>query len=270
MNIKHFISLVRAEYMFILAEIIRRKSVLFVMILWPYLIMGFVVFLGRSIGGMEYFQQRIGVHPILFFITGSFLLIVSLIFFDEIASRFWYDEFIGTLPYILIAPTSKVILAFAMGIPRLIINVLIGLSSLVPVYFIFKGIFGIPEALIVISLSIFSALTFSTFAIIFSAIVLLSGGGWRTISVLRPLIMLLSGVMYPRFLLPLTAKIFTMFLPLANSVEMIQLFVAQGGLTSYSLILLGLATALAILYAPISIKSLNAWERKALIKGVKT
>ncbi|RLG75847.1 MAG: ABC transporter permease [Thermoprotei archaeon] len=268
--LKRFISLVRAEYMFVAAEIIRRKTILFALILWPYIIMAFIVLLGSSMGTMSYFQQKIGANPILFFITGSFLLIVSLIFFDEISSRFWYDEFIGTLPYIMIAPTSKTMLALAMGFPRLIINILVGLSSLIPVYFILKSFPGLVEALIVIALSIFSALTFSTLAIIFSSLVLISGGRWRVLSIIRPLIMLISGVLYPRFLLPLTIKFFTIIFPLANSVEAIQLFLVQEGLTAYSLMLLGLATALALLYAPVSIRSLRIWEHRILIKGAKT
>lgn len=101
----------------------------------------------------------------------------------------------------MISPVPKVILVLTMGIPRLLLNIILGFSSLMPIYFVLKGVQGITDSLIVIVLSFFSALTFSTLAVIFASLVLLSGGGWRVMNILRPLILVLSGVMYPRFLL---------------------------------------------------------------------
>ncbi|HDD25773.1 MAG TPA: hypothetical protein ENF75_01630, partial [Acidilobales archaeon] len=254
MRFSEFIELVKVEYMMVAAEILRRKAALFTIVAWPYVLMLFVVIIGSIMGGFTYFQQNVGVNPLLFFITGSYLLMTSLAFFDEIASRFLYDEFIGTLPYVIISPTSKVVLALTMGIPRLIINVLMGLTSLIPIYVYLRGPQGVLDAFVVILLSIFSALTFATLAAIFASIVLISGGKWRAMNILRPLMLLLSGVMYPRYLLPLITKLITGFVPLAHSVEVIQLFIRYNVFSEYMFMLMGIVVALAIIYLPISMK----------------
>lgn len=140
----------------------------------------------------------------------------------------------------MISPVPKVILVLTMGIPRLLLNIILGFSSLMPIYFVLKGVQGITDSLIVIVLSFFSALTFSTLAVIFASLVLLSGGGWRVMNILRPLILVLSGVMYPRFLLLFfffLTKIITGFIPLSHNVEVIQLFIRYNIFTEYSLML---------------------------------
>jgi ABC-2 type transport system permease protein len=252
-----------------MAENFRRKSAAFSMIVWPYMMTLFVLFLGSFIGDFSVFQRNVGVHPAVFFITGSFLLLISLIFFDDAASRFYYDEMTGTLPYIIASPTSRFVLALSLSIPRFIMNILIGFSSLIPIYVFFMGLAGFYEAFTVISLSIFGSLTFSTMALVFASLVLISEGGWRVMSVMRPLLLLLSGVMYPRFLLPILAKVISGFIPLSHTIEAIQLYMSLGGFTDHTLILMGLASALAVAYAPISRLGLRMWENKLVKKGVK-
>ncbi len=270
MSSRYYLELVRAEYIFVIAEIFRRKSMLFTVLIWPYILLTFILLLGSAMGGLKYFQARVGVNPVIFFITGGFLLITSLAFFDDVASRFWYDEFIGVLPYIIMSPISKVLLAFAMAIPRLTINILLGVSSLIPVYVVFKGVQGITDSLIVIALSILGALLFSTLAMVFAIIVLVSGGGWRVMNIIRPLIMLLSGVMYPRFILPYVVRLISSFIPLAHTAEIIQVYIVHSEITSSMLTLLGIAIALFIIYMPVSIRGFSYWELKVLRKGVKT
>jgi len=270
MNLKGFFWLIRAEFMWVLAENFRRKSAIFSMIVWPYILTLFILFLGGFIGGFSAFERRVGVHPAVFFITGSFLLMISLIFFDDVASRFYYDEWVGTLPYIIASPISKFTLALTMGIPRFVINIFLGLTSLIPIYSYFMGLAGLYDAVVVILLSVFGSITFLTLAIVMASIVLISGGGWRVMNVIRPILLLLSGVMYPRFLLPISAKLISGFIPLAHTVEAIQIYMSIGGVTDYALTLIGLASALAIIYTPISRFGLKVWERRRIREGVKT
>jgi len=265
-----FLQLVKAEMKFIYADVFRRKSLLIMLILWPYLLTAFILVIGSSMGSTRVFIQRVGVDPVPFFIVSGFVLISTFSVLDDIMWKPIFDEMTGVLPYILSSPVNRVLYYASLPVPRLILVVLIGATSLIPVLSFYWGLRGLVLALAIVVLGILSALVFTPPAITIAMTLYRMGGeSWRLINVVRPILMLLIGAFYPRWLMPLAGYVLSSLLPPSYCIEAIQRLLGSATSIEYALMFVGLAVALAMIYVPASSYSIVSWERKKLTEGVK-
>jgi len=265
-----FKQLVSVEMRFVYADVFRRKSLLLMLVLWPYMMTGFVLIVGSAVGNPQAFASRVGVDPAPFFIVSSFILMSTFVVLDDIMWKPIFDEEVGTMPYIVSSPVNRLMYYIAIPLPRLTLSVVIGLTSVVPVLTLYWGFEGFITSALVLLLGIFSALTFSPLATsVAMATYTYSGESWRLMNVLRPLLMVLVGVYYPRWVMPIAMYVVTVLIPPSNSVELIQRLLAGIATVERSLMLLGVATALAVAYLPLTKLSVLRWERSKLKEGVK-
>jgi len=264
------VDIIVAESRFVYAGLFRRKSALATTLLYPYVITAFVVLVGNAMGSAAVFVQRVGVDPVPFFIVSSFILMSVMGVVDDI---FWtplFDELNGTLPYIVASPVDRVVYFLAIPIPRLAIVLPIGVSSVVPVMLLYYGVAGLYESLAIMLLAALAALLFTTLAMAITGALYMAGGEtWRSLNVIRPLIMVLLGAFYPRWLMPLAARALSWALPPSHVIEVIHRVLVGAPSATQSLALIGVATALALLYTPLGARGIHGWERRKMREGVR-
>ncbi len=268
----NFIDIIRAELKFVYGDIFRRKSVLIMFLAYPYVLTAFILLIGYSFGSPKVFVDRVGVDPAIFFITSGFMLLAILGVSDDIFWRPIFEEWMGTLPYIIASPVSRIQHYLAIPIPRLLLVLLTGSTSVVPVFTYFYGLSGFIESLVILGLTMIGAIFFASVSMVSLGIIYGFGGeSWRIINVIRPLLLILIGAYYPRFLMPLLGKIISGLIPSSYVVEAIQRMLIDPSVpASFILMLLGIATALFVIYTPVGAKSIVFWEKKRVSEGVKT
>lgn len=262
-----FLELVIAEYKLVYGELIRRKSAFIAMIMYPYLFAGFVLFFGYTLGSPQEFQARLGINPVVYMITASYILMSMLAAVDDILWRPLSAQWTGTLPYIIASPVNRLEYYMAIPLPRLTALIIMGFTSITPIYILYYGSTGILYGLVIMGLSALGGLLMSLPAMVIASLVHLVGESWRVLNIVRPIMMILLGAYYPRFYMPLVGYIVSSLLPASHIVEFIQKLLST--MYSPSYILLVLATVIALLYTPLSARSIYLWERKKVREGVQ-
>jgi len=271
LKIKNLLRLVRAEMMLIYADFFRRRMVMITYLAWPYMTTIFMLMIGYAVGSPRTFAERVGVDPLLFLIVGSYLLFSSMSVVDDIMWRPIFDENAGTLPYIMSSPTGVVLHYVSIPIPRFVLSLVLGITTLFPVLAAFRGLSGVLVGMVVVAISIVSVATFVPLATALGLGLYIAGGeNWRAINFLRPLLLILMGVYYPRWLMSLPLYIVSSLLPPAHCIEVVQKIVV--GLVEIPAITISLALALTLglVYSPGMLRAARAWELRKLGEGVKT
>jgi ABC-2 type transport system permease protein len=262
------LNLVRAEYILAYAELMRRKSELVLILLYPYLFTGFVLLLGYSAGSLVIFEIRIGVSPVIFMATASFIVMSLMIGVDDVLWRPLWDMWIGTLPYLIASPVDKFKLFIVMPLPRATLIVLLGFTSLLPLYTLQYGFSGVLLVLLVTTLIVVGVFTMVPLGVLLSGLLHTVSESWRVLGIVRPVIMILLGAYYPRFYMPLVARLISYTIPPSHIVESVQR-VLLGLVDQWFLVLIVASVFLTILYTPASRTSLKFWEGKKVSEGVK-
>lgn len=270
-EIKDVFQLVRAEMLLVYADLFRRKSLLIMYFLWPYMLTGFILMFGYLAGSPHAFIEKVSVEPPIFIAVGSYLVFSTLSVIDDIMWRPIYDENLGTLPYIVASPTKMSIHYISIPIPRFVVSAIMGAAALFPILVIYRGLEGFLMSLIIVLLSLLSVAVFVPLATALGLGLYIAGGeNWRAINFLRPLLLIMMGVYYPRWLMSLPLYITTSLLPPAHCVEVVQRIVVGLAEVHRLSILLTLAVVLGILYNPAMLRAAKIWEVKKLGEGVKT
>ncbi len=266
------LTMLKAEFTFVYADVFRRKTILMMFIVYPYIITAFIMLIGTSLGSPQVFTEKVGVDPVPFFIVSSFILISVLGVVDDILWRPIFDEWMGTLPYVISSPTSRVLHYFAIPIPRLTLVLISGSATVFPVLAYYYGLMGLTKATSVLLLALLSSVLLTTLAMLIAGLVFtLAGESWRVLNIIRPLLLILLGAFYPRYMMPLVAQAMSWLIPSSHTVELMQrLLIGAGVSSSYALMLLGIGIGLAIAYTPLGDRSVRRWERKKLLEGVST
>uniref|UniRef100_A0A7C5UTH2 ABC transporter permease n=1 Tax=Ignisphaera aggregans TaxID=334771 RepID=A0A7C5UTH2_9CREN len=260
--------LLKAEFKLVYGELFRRKSAFIAMIIYPYLFAGFTLFFGYTIGSPNLFIERVGIDPVIFMITASYIVMSITTVIDDVLWRPLSDTYIGTIPYILASPVNRLKLFIAIPIPRLLAMVSMGFTSITPIYALYYGFRGAVTALLIMALVALGALSMVSIAIIIAGLVHTISESWRILNIVRPLIMVLLGAYYPRIFMPFAAYAISFLIPSSHIVEVIhRLFI---GSLDGIYISLAIAITLALLYMPGGRKSLLYWERRKVAEGVKT
>jgi len=260
--------LVKAEYMLVYSELFRRRAAFISFIIYPYLFTLFILAFGYTLGSPREFEARLGVNPVIYMITASFLLMTMLSAVDDLLWRPLSAYWDGTLPYVIASPVNRILYYLAIPLPRLTSIVVLGFTSIVPVYTYFNGLTGFLESLAVLLLALLGGLVMITPAMVVAGLAHVVGESWRVLNIVRPVLMILLGVYYPRFLMPLAGALASMALPASHVVEFIQRMLSKTYSLEYTLLVL--AVVIAILYTPASHKSIYLWERRKVREGVQT
>ncbi|MEM0372199.1 MAG: ABC transporter permease [Ignisphaera sp.] len=263
-----FIVLLKAEYMLVYSEIMRRKSALMAIIIYPYLFAGLTLFVGFFAGSPQSFVERVGIDPIVFMVTASYMIMAITTGVDDILWRPLSDLWIGTLIYIIASPVNKLKLFMAMPIPRLTLLLMMGFTSILPVYVAFYGLYGISLTIVVIALSAIGALVMTPLGIAISGLMHIVSDSWRILNIVRPLLFVFLGAYYPRMFMPLVLRLISYSIPSSYTVELVQRLLI-GIASTDVIILLGLSIALATIYVPLGRRSIRYWEKKKVKEGVK-
>lgn len=270
LEIKSLGRLIRAEMLLVYADFFRRKAVVLMYLAWPYMTTALMLMLGHAIGSPQAFAGKMGVEPPLFLMVGSYLLFSSMTVLDDIMWRPIFDENVGTLPYIIASPTEIVLHYASIPIPRFVLSLALGIAALFPVLIVYRGLSGILVGLVVMLISTISAAVFTPLATALSLGLYATGGeNWRAINFLRPLLLVLVGVYYPRWLMSLPLYLVSSLLPPAHCVEVAQKIVIGLAETYAITIPLVLALVLGLLYSPGMLRAARAWESGKLKEGVK-
>ncbi len=266
-----FLDLVRAEMRMVYGDMMRRKAMLAMFIAYPYVLTLFFLLIGYALGSPRVFAARVGVRPEIFFIVGGFITMTILGVGDDILWRPMFDEWMGTLPYIIASPVSRIQHYLAIPLPRLVLVLISGSTTVVPVLAYYYGVPGLLDALTILGLTALAAVFYAAVALVITGLLFGMGGEhWRLINVVRPFLIILVGAYYPRYLLPLSARILSYMVPSSHPVEVAQRLLVGGVEAGYALMLLGVATALFLLYMPAGLRSIVFWEKKKVAEGVKT
>ena len=258
-----YIDIVIAEFKCFFTEFIRRKSLIIALILYPYILTALILFIGTIFGSPRYFREKIPADPLLFFLSSSLTLLVSLVMLDDIGARFIWEEQLGTLSYLMLMPASMTKFILASPIPRLVLTLGWVMLTLAPTAIYVKGVETGIAIIIVSSIAALGALSLMGFALIIGGLLILSKGEWAIYWIIRPLILFLSGVLYPVALMPLWLKVLSMTMPISYAVEASRMLIAYDN-PEIKLILLniGLILVLSILYTPIGLKTYKYLELK--------
>ncbi|RLG87261.1 MAG: hypothetical protein DRO15_05140 [Thermoprotei archaeon] len=251
-----FIDLVVAEFKNFFIEFLRRKSLIIALVMYPYLLTALIMFIGTMFGSLEYFKQKIPADPLLFFLASSLTLLISLVIIDDIGARFIWEERMGTLPYLMLIPTSTAKLILASPIPRLALTSCWVIAVLAPTAIVIKGVGAGLAVVLTCLIATLGALCFVGLALIIGGLLILSRGEWSIYWVIRPLILFISGIFYPTALMPIWLRILSMTLPLSYAIEASRMLIAfENPEMRLILINVTLMTALAILYTPLGLKT---------------
>lgn len=263
-----YLDILKAEYRLVYSEVFRRKAALVSMIMYPYIFTAFTLFIGFAVGSPRAFTERVGIDPVIYMITASYMLMSILNSVDDLLWRPLFDTFIGTLIYIIASPVNRLKLYSAIPIPRMTILLLMGFTSVIPVYTLYYGFQGLILGLTIMSVVIIGCLVMIPFAIVIASSVHRVGESWRILNIVRPLVMVMLGVYYPRIYMPIAGYVVSSLIPSSHVIEVVQRIL--GGMQGNLFVLFALAFVLALLYTPMGHVTLRAWEFKKVKEGVKT
>ncbi|MEM4488389.1 MAG: ABC transporter permease [Desulfurococcaceae archaeon] len=263
-----FFDILKAEYTLVYSELFRRRSALIAMVAYPYLFAGFTLFFGYSMGSPDAFLERLKVDPIVYLITASYMLMALIVTVDDLFWRPLSDLMIGTLPYIIASPVNKLLLYFIIPLPRATCLLLMGFTCLIPVYLLNYGVEGIFISMLIIGLVALGCILMTPLAVIIASTVHNISESWRALDVIRPFIMILLGVYYPRLYMPLIGYFLSYLIPPSHVVEAVQILLSGVSSGVYNLVVL--AITVTLLYVPVSQYSLRKWELRRVREGVKT
>jgi len=263
-----FIDILRAEFKLEYNDVFRRKSVLVMLVLYPYIFTLFTLFIGYAGGSPEYFTMRVKVEPVVYLITASYMLMSIFASIDVLLWRPLYDERNGTLIYIIASPVSRLKYYMALPFPRFTELLLLGSTSILPVYTYYYGLDGLLLGILVMLLISIGCVVMIPFAIVIVGLSHRIGESWRVLNIVRPLIMVVMGIYYPRVYMPLAGYIIGGLIPSSHIVEVVQGLLM--GFHSNYFMLLVLAFTLFTIYLPLGSWSIGLWEKKKVREGVKT
>ncbi len=267
--LEEFSRYVSAEFLLFIRSLQSHKSVFVAVILWPYMLTLFILLLGTFIGSPQAFSRRLGgVDPVLYFLSSSAVLMISLVVMDDVCSKVLWDRELGTLDYVLSSVKSRVLYLLAVPVPHMTFSSLLFTATVAPALVLLKGVVHGVKLLFAIAVAALGAIAFAGFSMIIAGIVLALRESWSFLSMLRPLIMLVSGIYYPAYLMPLVLRAIAYTIPLTYTVDVIRLSVALE--TPESRIFLTAIAALIVMtlvYTPLGASVYSKLERRFLEEG---
>ncbi len=241
------------------------------MFAWPYILLALMLGMGFLFGSAETFKSNVGVEadPVVFFIASTLVAMASMSVMWEVGGTVLYHRWIGTLPYVLIAPYRTSITLVMSYVPRYLLWSFMQLAEFIPVLVWREGLVGGLTDTLVMGLAIVvGMLPLLGFAAIFSAFLLTIKEETNILGWLNPIILILSGAFYPAYLFPAWARLLSMLLPTTYTFELARLSSLLGAPKLAEMtFLIAVLFGMSFLYNALSFTLMGKAESRALRSG---
>lgn len=203
------------------------KWMLFSMLIWPYMMVLIILTLGALYGSLSEYQKRLEVaNPVLYILAGSAIAISSVGIIDAVAGFALWNRWVGTLPYIAMAPTSIWKLMVIGGLPESLITAAVTVLAILPGSVYLEGAAGCLKMVIVLGLIYLGMLPLLGLAALVGSLLLVIKEETHVTSSINPFFVLLSGVFYPIEILPRVMQAMAHAIPTKYVVEASRLMAA--------------------------------------------
>ncbi|BEP17231.1 ABC transporter permease [Pyrofollis japonicus] len=263
-----FADLVRAEFYAYTRFYKNNRVFLFMAFVWPYLLVLVLLGLGYLFGSPEIYARRMGVrNPVFFIASASSVAMSSLIIVEDVAGYTIYNRWNGTLPYILLTPTTMAKQLLAASLPSTLLSPAVTLTAILPVAVYYEGLRGAAIVASLYGVIVLGMLPLAGLAVLIAGLVLIVREESNIASSLSPFLLLVSGIFYPVTVLPEILQVVSEAVPLRYVVEFARALASHGAASSlfYAVYVL---TLMAFAYNIVAAPMLSRIEEKVKQRGI--
>ncbi len=247
------------------------RAQLISMLSWPYIFLILMLGMGFLFGSEETFRSNVGVRadPVIYFVASTLIAMASLSVMWEVGGSVLFHRWVGTLPYLLVAPHRTSTTLVMSYVPRYLLWSFVQLLEFLPVIVWREGLVnGLASSLIMGLAIVVGMLPLLGFAAILSSFLLTVKEETNVLSWVTPVVLILSGAFYPAYLFPAWARLLSMLLPTTYTFELARLSSLLGApklaeMTTLIAVLLGMS----LLYNVLSISMMGKAEGRAMRSG---
>jgi len=268
--LRRIASIARAETTLVIYWYKENKVMTLLQVAWPYMMVFIVLGLGSAYGSIERFAEALRVaDPLLYVIASSLVAFTSVGIIDSATQVALWHRWLGTLPYVTLAPNSMVLYVMVSGVVQSLVISSIIMVALVPGALILSGASGVAGLAVVLGFLLLGMLPLVAIAGAAAAASLAVREEGNVISFLNPFLLVVSGVFYPVEILPRVLSAFSEVVPVRYVVEAARLIAATG--TPAGKTVTALAWILALLsltYNAVGAPAVALGERALRRRGV--
>ena len=224
-GLRPYIAIVEAQIKIILREIPELLSIVFMI----YVFLGFLYLGGRVFGGdLSVFKEITGYNdPFRYQLIGVSIIAVSMVMLSSMSQYANTEMLSGRIEGIAMAPISIYIAMAFSSLPFLLSMVIIFGVSLAPIIVSTLYSYGfIPIALSIFAL-IVSVIPMAMIGLLISFLVLIYKVP-QIVNMVQALIFILSGALYPIYILPEILSLIASGLPITHAINISRSLLLQG------------------------------------------
>lgn len=270
-NLRYVKSVMKAELYAYYCWMKNNKMYGFMMLIWPYLMAGFLLGLGLLLGSLKVYGERMGVaNPAFYIIASSGVMVSSISIIDSAVATVLEHRWIGTLPYILsIPPGYRSVVMFGPLLPA-VISSFISVSAILPAAVLFEGVVGGFKVLLALILVCIAMWPLIGLAVIIAGVTLIIREETNIASFMTPFMILVSGVYYPQTILPYILQLFAKVVPVYYVVTAVKIL-ATYHIPPFNIFftIAGILFGLTLIYNTIAYPGVKVIEDVIRSKGVQ-
>lgn len=269
--IKYIKQVMKAELYAFYCWMKNNKLYAFLMVVWPYLMAGFLLELGLMLGNLDVYKERMNVtNPILYIILSSGILVSSLSIVDQAVASVLMHRWIGTLPYVMTSlPGFRLVIIFGPLLPSILSSFIV-ISAIMPAALLIEGVLGLGKILMALAFIYLALFPLLGFSIIIAGITLVLREETNIVSFITPFMMVLSGVYYPLAVLPLVLQYLARVVPVYYVVEAVKILAVYHVPPFNKLfITAGILFGLTIVYNAVAIPGVKYVEERIRSRGIQ-
>ncbi|MEB3774785.1 MAG: ABC transporter permease [Desulfurococcales archaeon] len=264
------LNLFKAELYSIMAWYRSNRVMLVLSFLWPYATVLVLLALGSSYGSLEEWRRSMGVeYPLIYLFAASAVAFASAGIIESASGVALWHRWVGTLPYVYLAPAGFPRYLLASGVANSLVMALIDFTAVAPAVVLLGGLEGGVRLLLVLLVMVIGSLPLVGIAILASLASLMAREEGNIIYFVNPLLLLASGIFYPLEVLPRLLRLASEVLPVTYVVEAAR--IASTYTTGLGRAVLGVAYTLAVMtviYNMVSLYLIGSGERGVRRRGV--
>ena len=236
----------------------------------PYFLAGFFYLVGMGIGGEEALRNFMSAtgykEAFLYMLVGSAVLLVIVISIESVISELYSGLATGWLELLMLTRTNMFVYLFGLSTPYFITNVMISIFSFIPAAIYLGGVEGGVRLLLVLVVLFIGLLPLQGISLIIATFVVRYKEPQALSQPVRAILLVLSGCIYPIYVLPRWMQIAALAFPPYYMSEAIRvgIMLSNPYLTLYYL---GMILALTLLYYPMGLGFYKRFERSAKLTG---
>ncbi|MCS7103148.1 MAG: ABC transporter permease, partial [Candidatus Korarchaeum sp.] len=205
---------------------------------------------------------------IMFFVTSTLIASASLSVMWDVGGSVLLHRWVGTLPYVMIAP-HRVSKTLVMSyIPRYVFWNFLQLAEFLPLILWRRGLSTVVDVGIIVLAMLVGMLPLLGFSAIFASLLLVIKEESNFLNWLNPIILILSGAFYPTYLFPLWARLLSQLLPTTYTFELARLSaIISTSVVREAVTIIGILLGMTVFYNTLSYLAVGGAERRALRSG---